>query len=272
MGRTLTAVAPGVWTATAEIWTSLTTLVVGDDGACLLVDPGITVAEVTALTDEIRARGWRVEAAFATHPHWDHVLWAARLGDVPRWATPAAAAAEEHTRTADLAKVDAAAPGHDGALFGRLTALPADALAVPWSGPEALVLAHRAHAPGHAALVLPASGVLVAGDMLSDLEIPLLDTDSADPVGDYLAALDLLASAAAAHAVTTVVPGHGHVGDAGELARRLAADRAYLAALVGGREPDDRRLGTPWLAQEHARQLERMRAGARSGRRPDPSG
>ena len=127
MGRELTQVAPGVWTATAQIWTSLTTLVVADDGACLLVDPGITVPEVEALADEIEDRGWHVEAAFATHAHWDHVLWSARLGDVPRWATPAAAAAQVRSRDADLAKADAAAPGHDRDLFGLLTALPDDA-------------------------------------------------------------------------------------------------------------------------------------------------
>jgi hydroxyacylglutathione hydrolase len=252
--RALTSVAPGVWTATAEIWTSLTVLVVAGDGACLLIDPGITVTEVTSLAAEIHTRGWRVEAAFATHPHWDHMLWAERLGDVPRWATPGAVAAADRTRAADLAKVDAAAPGHDSALFGRLTALPDDAAAVPWTGPRALVVPHRARATGHAALVLPGSGVLVAGDMLSDLEIPLLDLDAADPIGDYRAALDLIESAATAHSVTTVVPGHGHVGGAGELQRRITADRAYLAALTAVREPDDQRLETPWLAREHARQ------------------
>ena len=51
MGRRLTQVGPGVWTATAETWTSLTTLVVADDGACLVVDPWVTVAEVESLAD-----------------------------------------------------------------------------------------------------------------------------------------------------------------------------------------------------------------------------
>src|SRR5665647_1054868 len=85
----LTQVAPGVWTATAATWVTLTTVVVADDGACLVVDPGITVAEVAALAAEIGSRGWRCVAGFATHPHWDHVLWAPALGDVPRWATGA---------------------------------------------------------------------------------------------------------------------------------------------------------------------------------------
>lgn len=260
MGRELTQVAPGVWTAQAETWTSLATLVVADDGACLLVDPGITVAEVEELADEIHIRGWHVEAAFATHTHWDHVLWSARLGHVPRWATPAAAEAQVGSRDADLAKADATAPGHDRDLFGRLTALPDDAVAVPWSGPRALVVAHRAHAPGHAALVLPDSGVLVAGDMLSDVEIPLLDVDAADPAGDYHDGLHRLEAAVTRYAVTAVVPGHGHVGGPRELARRFVVDRVYLRALVTGQDAGDPRLAEPWLAQAHDGQLRAVRA------------
>ncbi|MGV8978802.1 MAG: MBL fold metallo-hydrolase [Cellulomonas sp.] len=260
MSRELTQVAPGVWTATAETWTSLTTVVVADDGACLIVDPGITVAEVAGLADEIRARGWHVEAAFATHAHWDHVLWSARLGDVPRWATPAAAEAQALSRDADLTQADATAPGHDHDLVGCLTALPEGAVAVPWSGPRALVVAHHAHAPGHAALVLPDSGVLVAGDMLSDVEIPLLDMDARDPVGDYLDGLHRLEVAVMRYAVTAVVPGHGHVAGPRELARRFVVDRVYLRALVEGLDAGDLRLAEPWLAQAHVDQLRVVRA------------
>ena len=160
--RSLTEVAPGVWTATADIWTSLTTVVVADDGACLVVDPGITVAEVDGLAAAIDARGWRVVAGFSTHPHWDHVLWGAALGDMPRWATPAAVRRQSAVREADWAKAVADAPGHDAALFGALTALPDGAAAVPWDGPRAVVVEHAAHAPGHAALVLPGAGALAA--------------------------------------------------------------------------------------------------------------
>lgn len=254
----LTRVAPGVHTVTAEIWTTLSTVVDGPDGTCLVVDPAITPAEVDALADALDATGRRVVAGFSTHPHWDHVLWSPRWPGVPRWATRTAVAALRRTRTSDLAKADDAAPGHDPDLFGVLTALGADGTTVPWDGPVVRVLPHRAHCAGHAALVLPEAGVLLAGDMLSDLEIPLLDVDAEDPVGDYVAALDLLEAAADAHGVRVLVPGHGHVGDRAELARRLAVDRAYLDALVHGRTPEDGRLGTPWLAQEHARHVERL--------------
>lgn len=256
--RELTEVAPGLWTATAEIWTSLTTVVVADDGSCLVVDPGITVAEVAGLAHAIRSRGWSVAAGFSTHPHWDHVLWSRDLGVGPRWATRRGAARALATRADALAQTEAAAPGHDRDLTGHPTPLPDGAREIPWAGPRAVVVPHEGHCPGHAGLVLPGAGALLAGDMLSDLEIPLLDVEAADPVADYRAGLEALEAAAREHHVRVLVPGHGHLGDAAELDRRLATDRAYLDDLETGRASTDPRLGTPWLAEEHARQVARL--------------
>ena len=86
---------------------------------------------------------------------------------------------------------------------------------------------------------LPDSGVLLAGDMCSDIEIPLLDTVAADPLGDYRTGMERLA---AVPGVRQVVPGHGHVGDASEFRRRLALDAAYLDAITSGKPSDDPRL------------------------------
>ena len=55
-------------------------------------------------------------------------------------------------------------------LIGLLTPLPADGGPVPGE-----ILEHQAHALGHAAVLLADRGVLLAGDMLSDVLIPLLD-------------------------------------------------------------------------------------------------
>jgi len=114
---------------------------------------------------------------------------------------------------------------------------------------------HDGHAPGHGAVFLPGSGVLVAGDMWSDIEIPLLDTIAADPLGDYRTGMERLASVPG---VRQVVPGHGHVGDAGELRRRLALDAAYLDAVSAGRAYDDPRLTADfpeWMRTTHQDQV-----------------
>ena len=239
-------VAPGVFVATAEIYTTTTTVVAGADGGCLVIDPAVTVADLAALAGSLSSRGLRPVAGWSTHPHWDHVLWSRSLGGVVRYATPRAVAVAAREREGLVSGMSEAAPGHDLSLFARLAPLPG--AEIPWRGPRATVVAHDAHAPGHAAVYLPDSGVLVAGDMCSDIEIPLLDRESADPSGDYRRGLGALASL---RGVRVVIPGHGRAGDRAEFRRRVAADFAYLDAVEAGREPADPRLAVEWLRAEH---------------------
>jgi hydroxyacylglutathione hydrolase len=250
--RGLSEVAPGVLVATSS-FSSTTSTVVAGAGGCLLVDPAVTVAELARLAADLRGLGLRPAAAWSTHPHWDHVLWSRDLGCAPRYATPAAAAFALAERAELAREAQRSAPGHDFSLLGRLT--PLDAAAIPWDGPEAQLIVHDGHAPGHGAVFLPATGVLVAGDMCSDVEIPLLNLAAPDPLGDYRAGLERLATVSG---VRGVVPGHGHVGDADEFRRRLAADAAYLDALALGRPFADPRLteASPgWLRDTHDEQL-----------------
>jgi glyoxylase-like metal-dependent hydrolase (beta-lactamase superfamily II) len=254
----LAQIADGVLVGTSERYMTTTTVVAGGDGGCLVIDPAIAPADLAVRAAELAARGLRPAAGWSTHPHWDHVLWCRELGDVPRYASPRAVTAAA-ARRADLAEAaELSTPGHDLDLIGRLTALEPGADRIPWDGPLALVVTHDGHAPGHGAVFLPAAGILVAGDMCSDVEIPLLDRDTPDPAGDYRAGLERLAALAA---VRQVVPGHGHVGDAAEFGRRVAADRRYLDALAGAAPFGDPRLTQDWLRAEHDRQLEQARGG-----------
>ena len=260
MGR-LTEIADGVLVATSEQFVTTTTVVTGADGGCLVIDPAVTVAELAGLAAELSGRGLRPVAGWATHPHWDHVLWSAALGDVPRYAAPRAVATAETERDGLIDGVQQSAPGHDLKLFGQLVALPDGAGSIPWDGPTAQVVIHDAHAPGHGAVFLPAAGVLIAGDMCSDIEIPLPDLAGPDPVGDYETGLDRLAAVervAGAAGVRQVVPGHGHVGDAAEFRRRLDLDRAYIAALRRGQKIADPRLTQDWLRAEQDQQLQHL--------------
>lgn len=266
--RALAEVADGVWVATAQPWSTTTTVVVGPAGRCLVVDPALTPADLASLAASLADRGWVVEAGVATHPHWDHVLWTAALGDVPRWAAPAAVDVAGRRHAALVAEAGRTAPGHDPGLLGRLRPLDGDL--VPWSGPRVVVVPHRAHCPGSVALVVPDAGVLLAGDLLSDREVPLLDPEAADPVADHLAALDALEAAAARWSVRVLVPGHGTVTGADGLGRRLAADRAYLAALrdaaatgAGDAAVDDPRLADAEQRGLHEEQLHALTATAR---------
>jgi len=252
--RDLVEVAPGVHVATSAVYTTTSTVVVGADGSCLVIDPAVTAPEVDGLAAAIADRGWAPVAVWSTHAHWDHVLDGPRLAHLPRWADGATGTdretlAAERDADGELARAgEAPAP-----IAAPATGYPRRSPGVlAWPGRTVHVLTHSAHAHPHTALLVADVGVLVAGDMLSDVEIPLLDLSSDDPVGDYRAALDLLESADA----RVVVPGHGRAGGADELRRRLAADRAYLWALEDGAETDDDRRALPWAAAAHAAQRE----------------
>lgn len=259
----LSPVAEGVRVHQSEFCQTNTVVVDGDAGA-LLVDPGILDEELGGIAADLRASGTPVAAGFATHPHWDHVLWHPAFGTAPRFATARAAGAIEaflaneawRERLAPMIPADIA-ERVPLTLFGELTALPDGAEWIPWDGPRVRVVEHRAHAAGHAALLIEESGVLVAGDLLSDVLVPLVDHSADDPIEDYLAALTLIESIA--DSVGTVVPGHGSVTGADGLRERIELDRAYLLALRAGEHPaDDPRLGPDavydWVAGVHERQ------------------
>ena len=239
----LTQVADGVWVHTSQFMQSNAVVVQGRAGV-LLVDPGVTGAELACLADDLDELGLPVVAGFSTHPHWDHLLWHARLGAPPRHATARCAAAvrERLSDPGAMARVATMIPADlvDEVpldLLGAVTGLPAGATQVPWDGPAVRVLEHQAHAPGHAALLIE-GGVLVAGDLLSDLLIPILDLNgTAEPVEDHLAALRGLEEVA--DEVAVVVPGHGSVGGADQVRLRIDQDRAYVRSLREGGQADD---------------------------------
>jgi glyoxylase-like metal-dependent hydrolase (beta-lactamase superfamily II) len=147
-------------------------------------------------------------------------------------------------------------------LFGLIAGLPAETTRIPWDGPSVRIIEHRAHAAGHTALLFEERGVLVAGDMLSDVLIPMLDLDADDPVEDYLAALRLFESVAGE--VEVLVPGHGSIGGADEVRTRIDQDRAYVHALRDAEALSDPRIGPSakdgweWVADVHEGQRQRF--------------
>jgi glyoxylase-like metal-dependent hydrolase (beta-lactamase superfamily II) len=261
----LTKVADGVLVHQSELLQNNTVVVQGRAGV-LLIDAGITGSEMACLADDLRELGQPVVAGFATHPDWDHVLWHDELGEAPRYGTARCAAFMRDLRSnADWkATVTEGLPEEIADEipldpFGLITGLPADTTQIPWNGPAVRIIEHPAHAPGHAALLIEESNVLAAGDMLSDLFVPMLDVGgSADPIDDYLIGLRLLEDVAGD--VEVVVPGHGSVGVDGEVRERIELDRAYVEALRDGVGPDDPRVQSPkpgweWVIDVHTGQV-----------------
>jgi glyoxylase-like metal-dependent hydrolase (beta-lactamase superfamily II) len=264
----LRQVAEGVLIHESEFMQSNAVVVQGQAGV-LLIDPGILGYEMVALADDLRELGQPVVAGFSTHPHWDHLLWHARLGAAPRYGTARCAAAiqarlsdphwQDFVTTLIPPDIAEQIPLDR---FGLITGLPAEATQIPWDGPQVRIIEHQAHAPGHAALVIEERGVLVAGDMLSDVLIPMLNLNSTtDPIKDYLVALRLLEGVAGD--VDVVIPGHGSIGGADQLPVRIDQDRAYVHALRDGDVLSDPRLGSSaygkdFLPGVHERQLQHL--------------
>lgn len=261
----LTSVAEGVLVHQSGLLKNNTTVASGPAGA-LVVDPGIEGAEMVCLAADLGELGESVAAGFSTHPDWDHVLWHDDLGGAPRYGT---------ARCAELMAEVRADPEWEARVreglppeiidevplgpFGRLTGLPPGTTHLPWRGPRARLLEHSGHSEGHVALLLEDQGVLVAGDMLSDLFVPMLDLSAEDPIGDYLAGLGLLESVA--DDVDVLVPGHGLVCSGEEMRARIDLDVAYVEALRDRRPHDDPRVGSAiepgweWVRDVHDAQV-----------------
>jgi glyoxylase-like metal-dependent hydrolase (beta-lactamase superfamily II) len=264
----LRQVAEGVLTHQSELLQNNAVVVQGRAGV-LLIDPGISGDEMACVANDLRELGQPVVAGFSTHPDWDHVLWHPKLGEAPRYGT-ARCAASMRDLLSNADWKDQVAEGLPPEiaedipldLFGLIAGLPAETTQIPWDGPRVRIIEHQAHSPGHAALLIDERRVLVAGDMLSDVFIPMLDLDAADPIGDYLAALRLLEDVA--DDVDVFVPGHGSVGGADQLRARIDLDRAYVQALYDNQDVSDPRIGPSakkgweWVSDVHAGQLQRL--------------
>ncbi|TMR92999.1 MBL fold metallo-hydrolase [Nonomuraea basaltis] len=276
----LTQVAEGVLVHQSELLQNNTVVVQGRAGV-LLIDPGITGDEMVCLANDLRELGQTVAAGFATHPDWDHVLWHPELGEAPRYGTARCAAYMRDLRSnADWkARVAEGLPPEIADetpldLFGLITGLPAGTAQIPWDGPGVRIIDHPAHAPGHAALLIEERGVLVAGDMLSDVLVPGLDdlNDTNDPIEEYLVGLRLLEGVAGD--LDVVVPGHGSVGGADQVHARIELDRAYVLALREGRVPSDPRVGPSakpgweWVSDIHIGEVQRLAERSKRGGTP----
>ena len=252
MNTMLNQVADGVWVRqSAWVWSNA--IAVRGEGGLILVDPGIDGSELNQLADDLDGLGLPVVAGFSTHPHWDHLALAFPVRRRAALRHPAGAHAAGEARERAQRMAAESASGIPLELIGLLTPLPADGGPVPGE-----IVEHQAHAIGHAAVLLADRGVLLAGDMLSDVLIPLFDPRRPGQVGAYETALDRLGEAA--RHVDVLVPGHGAVAEGPEVAARLAADHAYIDALRRGEEPADARLGQDWLSGIHQSNLEQARS------------
>lgn len=207
-----------------------------DRAQTVLVDPGILPSELDDLARATREAGPARTLLAFTHAHWDHVLgkpwWpqAETLGH-DRFAATVRRDAEHIAREAETLATKHGERWQRGFEPFRLKRevsglhfLKLD----PWK------LVFR-DAPGHDAtsltIHLPDRRTLIAGDLLSDIEIPALD----EPPHVMRRTLEELRLLARNGAIETLVPGHGSIArDAAEVNARIDRDLAYLESLEAG--------------------------------------
>jgi glyoxylase-like metal-dependent hydrolase (beta-lactamase superfamily II) len=242
--RRLSEIAPGVWVAQSRFYAQNSTVILDGHGGALVVDPAYYADELAAIPPDLAALGVRVVAGVSTHMHYDHVLWHSDLGDVPRWATPGTVRATLDDRDKVVGPLVGDLPADLVDLAARLT--PYDGELLEWSGPTVRIHVHDAHAPHHLALELPDLGLLVSGDMLSDVELPMPDDDDTD-LTTYRTGLESLEDVVRRSRL--LVPGHGSVAE--NPTGRWDSDHRYLDDLESRGASDDERIALDGMAELH---------------------
>jgi hydroxyacylglutathione hydrolase len=202
----------------------------------VIVDPGVLPSELDDLARVVHEAAPEALTLFFTHGHWDHVLgrpwWPeAKTLAHDRLAAEVKRDRESITRDAQTLAAEHGerwanpfAPFHTDIAVSGLRFMPL--------GPWRLVFRD---APGHSdsqlSCHLTDQRLLIAADMLSDIEPPILD----GPVAPYRATLEALLPLAEHDAIETLVPGHGAIAHGrGAVLARIARDLEYLQALEDG--------------------------------------
>ena len=236
------AVHPDVLVATSAVWqTTCTILRSGDEG--FVIDSPVLPSELEALPTVLERAGFPLSGLLATHGDWDHLLGRLAFPEASLGVAESTAArlhrelgvAQRRLREFD----DAWYVRRERPLgLGQVQGLPVPGkLELGESAQELELHATGGHTADGMAVFSPATGVLVCGDHLSPVEIPMISEGGSRD--EYIATLERLAPLV--ERAEAVVPGHGEVLDATRAAAILREDLAYLRALPDAKLPLARR-------------------------------
>ncbi|MBV9195756.1 MAG: MBL fold metallo-hydrolase [Solirubrobacterales bacterium] len=239
----------------SRVWqTTCTAVRAGGEG--FVIDSPVYPDELEALPGVLAQAAYEVSGLLNTHADWDHLLARLAFPDAALGCSEAAAArlaAEPGDAQRRLRRFD-----EDHYVAGRPALGLSAPQALPVPGKLSLGDEHELElhlAPGHTsdgmAILIPWTGVLVAGDYLSPVEIPMIsESGSVAAYRSTLAHLRGLLDRA-----ETVVPGHGAPVGRARALEILAEDLAYLEALPDAELPPGRR--TAAQQRIHAENLSR---------------
>ena len=201
----------------------------GEEAFC--VDSPVLPDELEILPAVAEQAAFRVVGLLATHADWDHLLGRYAFPEAPLGVSESTALRLRSEPGDAQRKLRAFDEENYVERPGPLGLPGPQALPVPGRcdlGEQQLELhATEGHTADGMAVWVPWANVLVAGDYLSPVEIPMISGGGS--LSAYLATLERLEPVVeqAAH----VVPGHGAPLDGVRAAAILREDRAYLEAL-----------------------------------------
>ena len=226
----------------SALWET-SSLLLADGAEAVLVDPGVSTAEVARIAARARELVVDVTHVLATHADWDHVCGIAAFPAAAALMSEATAARlldrAERARTAELAaasEVEIAGEPRVDRTFPAGTAVRA--------GPFLFeTLALPGHTPDGTAFRCRELDLLAVGDHLSAVEFPFA-TSTAAYRGTLAALIDLLRR----DPPERIVPGHGPELTAAQALAIAEADLAYLwelhdAVALGATREDARAAG-----------------------------
>jgi glyoxylase-like metal-dependent hydrolase (beta-lactamase superfamily II) len=215
---------------TSRVWqTSCVAVRSGEEA--MLIDSPVFPDELEILPTVLEQAGFSLSGLLVTHADWDHLLGPLAFPDAPLGCAETTAArlrGEPGAAQRELRSFDE----RFYVERPRPLSLPgAQALPVPgYCGVGEMEMEMHptdGHTADGAAFLIPWASVLVCGDYLSPVEIPMISEGGS--ISAYRATLERLRPLV--DQAETVVPGHGGPIDSVRAAAILREDLAYLDAL-----------------------------------------
>ncbi len=218
----------------SQIWQTTATAVRAGAGS-VLIDSPVLPQELARLPALLGEADFFVSGLLATHGDWDHLLGRLAFPEVELRAgrsTVARLTGEPDEPQHALRRFD-----EEHYIDGRAALDLGDVRALPTAGGTFELIEASGHTADGTALWLPWARVLICGDYLSPVEIPMISTENGGSLAAYRETLMRFAPLVSQAA--TVVPGHGGPLPQERAAQLLVEDVAYLDALAahGGDAP-----------------------------------
>lgn len=241
----------------SAFWQTTCTAVRSPDGEeGFVIDSPVLPEELEALPGVLEQAGFSASALLATHADWDHLLARtafpeAALGVAESTAARLAAEPGQAQRELRIFDDDHYIPERPPLPLGGLQHLPVPGKLELGHATELELYPTAGHTRDGLAVFIPGAEVLVCGDYLSPVEIPMIE-HSRDDYAETLRRFRALVERA-----ETVVPGHGGPINRDQALQILAEDISYVDGLPEAELPPGRRTRTQ--RGIHERNADRIR-------------